>query len=350
MYFDIEVKEKKEDFYGHEKEYLMLKSAVNEGRKLIVIKGVRRVGKSSLMRVIYREFGSPAVWVDGRIARQNWQDLLEQTMRELWRQLDIKNAAITVLSSVSIGPITITKDKQTKALEKISEELNNELKGRKLMARIFIDEAQLIKDLAAPIAYIYDHMSNIQFILSGSEVGVLEKFVGSESDAPLFGRLKEEIKVDRMQPESAREYLKTGSLQSGKEIPEYEINDTITQLDGLIGWLTYYGYLRRNHGHKEALAVLINDAQSIVRAELDEFLRCVKGNKKRYIQILKIVATGPKSWAEIKKGVELYERKTISSGRINDYLAALSDYSFIVKNQEQYTLADPIMHLVCRKY
>ncbi len=55
MYFDPEPKNKKEDLYNFEDEYEGLHSAIRRNERIIVIKGVRRTGKTSLMKVVYNE-------------------------------------------------------------------------------------------------------------------------------------------------------------------------------------------------------------------------------------------------------------------------------------------------------
>jgi len=348
MYFDIEVKEKKEDLYNHDKEYRALKGMLAEGKKLIVVKGVRRVGKTSLMKVIYCSLEKPKVWIDGRTTEKNGHALMEWAVGEIWRQVDIKSTALSVLSSISLGPVSLKKDGREQILERMAEELNNHLKKKKLNARVFIDEAQLINGLAGPLSYFYDHFSNFQFVVSGSEVGVLSRFTGSDPDSPLFGRLREEIEVERLSPESAKEYLKLGSLQSGKEASKYDIDDAIERLDGLIGWLTYYGYRRMEMSHEEALKNVLDDAKIIVKAEVEAFLKKRKGKGKRYLGIIKALSRGPLTWTDIKRSLLLEENAKISSGRLNDYLEALISHSFISKSGDEYILSDPILKIAFR--
>ncbi len=52
MYFSLEVKSRREDFYDMESELERLKKELKDSlTRMIVIKGIRRVGKSSLLRV-----------------------------------------------------------------------------------------------------------------------------------------------------------------------------------------------------------------------------------------------------------------------------------------------------------
>jgi predicted AAA+ superfamily ATPase len=67
MYFDIEPKSKKEDFFNYEYEYKEVKKALERREKIIAVVGVRRAGKTSLLNLIYNEIESQKLWIDGRI-------------------------------------------------------------------------------------------------------------------------------------------------------------------------------------------------------------------------------------------------------------------------------------------
>ncbi|MFH8119595.1 MAG: hypothetical protein QXS37_02215 [Candidatus Aenigmatarchaeota archaeon] len=69
MYLAIEPKGKKEDLFNYEREYEEIKNAIKRREKIIAIVGVRRIGKTSLMNVIYQEDKNLKLWIDGRIVR-----------------------------------------------------------------------------------------------------------------------------------------------------------------------------------------------------------------------------------------------------------------------------------------
>jgi len=69
-------------------------------------------------------------------------------------------------------------------------------------AVIGIDEAQYLrfygsrggKELLALLAYSYDNLDSLRFILSGSEVGLLHDFLGIDDyESPLYGRSHREV-------------------------------------------------------------------------------------------------------------------------------------------------------------
>jgi len=66
MLFDEAVKEKMEDFYDREEEINRLREGVLRGRRLILVLGVRRIGKSSLVKVTLNSIDVPFLYIDVR--------------------------------------------------------------------------------------------------------------------------------------------------------------------------------------------------------------------------------------------------------------------------------------------
>ncbi len=88
-------------------------------------------------------------------------------------------------------------------------------------------------------------MRGLKLLLAGSEVGLLDKFIGiGNPKAPLLGRAFAEITLERLPAERSLEFPRAGFQQAGLRVPEDEISQAVSGLDGIIGWLTFYGYLR----------------------------------------------------------------------------------------------------------
>jgi len=64
MLFEVYPKERREDLYDRERELDEVFGALRLGERLVVIHGVRRVGKSSVLRVALKEAGVPHAIVD----------------------------------------------------------------------------------------------------------------------------------------------------------------------------------------------------------------------------------------------------------------------------------------------
>lgn len=333
MLFDLNIKTKKEDFFNYEEEYTKVKANLFS-EKIITVAGLRRVGKSSLMSVIYHELDSPKIWIDGRRIRDAGEFFIY--LDDLAAQLSLTNRAFRELSSVEIGPITFSINHKKKV-----EDIERLIKKR---AFIFIDEAQLIRDIDNIISYIYDHTTKITLVVAGSEVGTLDRVLGKKG-GPMAGRLHFRVDMYPLSKESAKEFLKRGFAELGKDIPAYEIDDAILNLGTLPGWLTYYGTLRLSEKHSAALHRVIEDGKVIVSEELNNFL-AGRRNRKRYLKILKILSSGEKTWEEIYDLLRLDEKK-IQKSRITEFLSTLIDYGFVNKERDRYSLADPmIRHFV----
>ncbi|TDA32544.1 MAG: ATP-binding protein, partial [Hadesarchaea archaeon] len=66
MYFGDRPKVRTEDFYDREDELRKLVDSLRKGSALTVVKGLRRLGKSSLMLIGLSKLGSPHLLIDCR--------------------------------------------------------------------------------------------------------------------------------------------------------------------------------------------------------------------------------------------------------------------------------------------
>ncbi len=111
---------------------------------------------------------------------------------------------------------------------------------------IVLDEAQYMRfsniRYDGVLAWAYDNLSNVKFIITGSEIGVLRDFL----------RLND----------------------TNVEVSDTELAEVYDKVDGVIGWLTLYGYLRGmvslNHG--DALSRVFEEGSKLVINELSELI------------------------------------------------------------------------------
>ena len=81
--------------------------------------------------------------------------------------------------------------------------------------------------------------------MTGSEVGLLFDFLKFNApNAPLFGRYHHDIVLGRFSPELSAEFLRRGFDEGEVKVSEREIKGAIEELDGIVGWLALYGYVR----------------------------------------------------------------------------------------------------------
>ncbi|MEM2948361.1 MAG: ATP-binding protein [Candidatus Anstonellales archaeon] len=345
MYFTPGPKEKIEDFYNYREQLKSLEDGIKKREKLIVIKGVRRVGKTSLMEVVYNRIKMPKVFIDARAINSRTE--LKYTLVKAANELlgyDVLKRVVKHVKNVSVGPISFELEK-VEDFEDVFEKLDQRLENRKKHGVIFMDEAQRTSLYGGDslLAYLYDNTSNLTFIISGSEVGILENFAGYSSEKPLYGRARRVIEMKRLDKDKAAEFLLAGFKEMNKKISREEIDEVIDTVDGVIGWLTLYGYYRKGFSHKKALNDVVSEAAKITADELRSFLKNKETAKSRYLIILQAVAEGRKKWGEIKGVLESRIGNKVSDGRFYAYLENLESYSFIEKIGEEYFLADPLI-------
>lgn len=262
MLFDLEPKSRREDLYDFEIELKdLINGIIND--KIIVVRGLRRTGKTSLMRVALNEVGYPYIYLDVRFTgRPRQADLIELIRHGLEDFLtrnkpiiDRVRDALSRIRWVRIGgasPIHVEIKLGEFRRLSIGELLNaiNDL-GTELgnPVIIAIDEAQELSrvtwiDFNALLAYSYDNLKYVKFLISGSEVGVLDKFLRvNDPEAPLFGRYIHFISTRRLSPDESLDFLRRGFEQyGGVQVSDELLMRIMNELDGVIGWLTYIGH------------------------------------------------------------------------------------------------------------
>ncbi len=320
MYFNPQVKESKSDFFNFEVLQEELRMALeNKLTPLIAVYGLRRTGKTSLIKVVLNSSKRKHVWIDSRdiASREDFNNKVSDK--------------INSFKKISIEKIT---------LKGVGLSLNFFKKGLDYLNKhrivLVIDEAQLLKRLHLDntLAFIYDNYPGIKMVLSGSEAGMLMNFLGKNSaKAPLYGRAVYEIQTYRLNKEYARVFLGKGLKQAKIFFKEEEIMDAVARLGGIIGWLTKYGWYRIRISHKEALRKTIEEGRYISQ---EEFMRFAARAEKKYIKIIKAVKGGAR-WEEIK------QQALLSDKQLYLMLKRLINCGFIEKQNRVYTIADPLL-------
>jgi len=337
MYFEIEPKGKKGDFFSYEYEYGQVKKALENNEKIIAVVGVRRVGKTSLLNIVYNETKSLKLWLDGRIVADPKKEIfaaIYETAKTGKPKIFGKIESLNV-SAFGVGfGIELGGESRADIEERIR-------KARRIC--VFIDEAQRmdVKGLADVLSYCYDRLPQVSFIISGSEIGLVEEILGeADAEHPLYGRDVAKVRMERLDRNRAMEYLRKGFVQLGLKVTEDEIERAVAQLDGLIGWLTLYGYERGVKKSGDALGKTSQSAARIAASELNHFFRKVR-NRKLYMAILRN-ASGV-GWEELRTLAGRETGKRLNPNLFNFALERLVEYSFIEKKDEKYNLSDPLL-------
>lgn len=352
MYFEPKPKTKREDLFGANYALTtILKALAEASTRLIVIKGLRRVGKTSLLNVALAESKSPSLKIDIRDSpfydkREFFLYLINSLEQQIGKSFFHK--VIESISGMGIRYQEFSIElffSQEKNSSLFFKKLNENLAQNKKELILAFDEAQLLKAIKFDyvLASIFDNYSQIKIILSGSEIGLLDKFLGKRDyDSPLYGRACLEINLAKLKDEETRQFLEWGFAQIGKKIAFEEIQEVIAELDGIIGWATYYGWLRKGGlSHSKALEEVKLKGQELTRREWEQFLHSRKA-KAKYLRVLKSITHGRNTWVEIKYNFQK-DRIKITDSQLELYLKELLDYGFIEKEAEVYRISDPLL-------
>ncbi len=221
---------------------------------------------------------------------------------------------------------------------------------------LVIDEAQRItgpmsRVIAEVLAYVYDHSEATTIIVSGSEAGVLYRFLGVENpEHPLYGRHLTRIELKKFNQSTSIRFLEEGFTQYNISVPKDTIEYAVDKLDGVVGWLVEYGYtvVETKDTSKKLVEKVLENASRLVLRELEHLLSTrPEQSRKRYMLVLEAIARGHNTWSKIKKYLEEVEMKTIPKSVLHNILHNLIDNSLVEKIVEgrniHYRIIDPVL-------
>ena len=364
MLFDERPKTSREDLYNMEHQLDALVAALKRGDPMVLILGLRRTGKTSLLLTGLQQSKLPTLVLDLRAigerpysTKKELVELLEGSVnrflaeqkgragRLLDRFSGIKGVQVmgtgVSFSWAGRGPIQIVD------VFKLLDEVASRHKYKLIIA---FDEAQELAKIAGfnmpkVLAYVYDHCRNTSVVLTGSAIGLLREFVSvDQPSAPLFGRAMTEISLGRLSEAQSRDFLEKGFRQSGIKLDSTLLNKAIARLDGIIGWLTLFGSVcTKQDASLSAIEKVADAGKAMARSEFQTFLGTRQIASKRYARIMKQLASGPASWSEVKRSVETLEGRAVNDRTITDLITALVKAGFVEKSGESYNIGDPLL-------
>ncbi|WP_297508240.1 hypothetical protein [Thermococcus sp.] len=105
-------------------------------------------------------------------------------------------------------------------------------------------------------------------------------------------------------------YLRRGFEELGMRVPERELESAVEALDGIVGWLREYGWMKyRGKDHTTAIEEVFQRAKRDIIDELSRY-------SPRYLRIVAAVAEGYRSWRAIKEYIERIEDREINKGTL----------------------------------
>ncbi len=365
--FRLEPKESLEELYDFERELEELRRGY-EGGRIVAVLGLRRMGKSSLLRSFLNGFSIPHVYIDARrvavaTGRATTRGLMEEVGRALAeflrREAPLRDRLAEALRSVrgvsiSLSPVAVALSWGRERADLISllDVLDDAMgrAGRRLA--LAIDEVQELRgigvDLPRLLAYIYDNLRNIVVFITGSQVGLVYDVLKLERpQSPLYGRAMLEVKMRRLSRDEALDFLKRGFRQAGVDADQRELEEAVEALDGIIGWLTYYGWSKVMRSG--TLESILDAAARQEAAEISKFLAKSRG-EPRYRAILKAVAARPMRWSEIKRVLEAQEGAEVDDRNLADLLHRLEKTGLLEKRDNLYAIPDPVVRLAVERY
>ncbi|MCC6054101.1 MAG: ATP-binding protein [Thermosphaera sp.] len=359
MLFDVRPKERRSDLYDFERELEELKRGL-ERTPITLLIGVRRTGKTSLLKVALSELGYPYVYLDTRVSTnptyRDFANIVKYSLEDfIARSTPLRRKIVERLRrvsgiSISISPLSVNiswrGDKRFELLELFNalNKIGSDIGEPVIIA---FDEAQELRritwiDFTRVFAYIYDNLEYIRLALTGSEIGLLYRFINVNSgESPLYGRYIHVVSTRRLSLEESLDFLEKGFREVGVIVPRHVIEAAASVFGGIIGWLTLFGYncYMNINTCSESIEKVIKIAVETAKREVENFLKTRRS--ERYRVILKLL-TIERSWSEIKNRLEDIEGRTINDKTFNELLTTLLNLSIIEKTNNKYIIADPI--------
>ncbi len=342
MLFDPRPKCSRNELFDRERELEEFHSLIEGNHPLILLTGIRRIGKTSLLCVFLNEAGLPYILLDARSLPPNYglrdiYSLLSASMSNPGF-LNRMRRVLEMISGVRVMGVEV--EVSWKGRHPVSLATLFDYLGRERMI-IAVDEAQRLRGprgrvFLEALAHAYDYDRNLTFILTGSEIDLLYEYLGlGNPSSPMYGRYMDTIRLRRFSQEEALEFLEQGFRETGLSIPRSYVESIVSLFDGIPGWLTLAG----NHVASRRGAVGLEELkQQAVRIALSELRRLRETHGERILRILRLVAEGHNTWGRLKRRLEEEEGRTVPRSALSHALNTLEKLSIL----RDYEFLDPV--------
>lgn len=366
MYIEASPKKDLGSLYNRDAEKRDLRRYIKQKQPLILITGLRRVGKTSLLRSVLSAHVKHYIFMDlrsfGSETYISKKDIANTFQIGVQRFLDsqrskaekLKSRLLTVRGINFPGGAGIQFDfgkENGLDIWGLFDRLDRWAEDSNVTIVVAIDEAQEFRksvqvNMAKVFAGIYDNHSNIIMVLTGSEVGVFQDFLAMENpDAPLYGRSRVEIRLNPMTHEQGVDFLAKGLKQHKiRGVDPDVLSHAVKEIGGIIGWLNDFGLacVRNGRVDKRFIGNIKRTGSAMARSEFDAFL----SNRKaagRYNAIMGSLGGEHLSWARLKKSLENDTGRNINSRNFASLLNTLQGFGFVEKDGEAYRIIDPML-------
>ena len=315
MLLDSNPKEKLSDLFLRVDKIKEIEESIENNRCLIIVSGIRRIGKTSLIKTILNEKIDYKIFIDARkaaVSNMNQVEVLRTFESQIQTFIKTNQGklkqfldALEHIKGFNAGPVGFSFDfsnPNSISLPSLFDELDKWAKNEDTKIVIGVDEAQeFIKskeyDVQALLAYLYDNCTNIVLLITGSEIGLLYEFL--ELDNPegfSFARSYKKVKLLPLNKFQSEDFLKQGLKEKGVPLDENAL-DVVSyasaQLGGVIGWLIIFANLCTDHKKIDRKFVIETQkiGSALTRLEFEKFLKTKsEPDAEKYLEFMRHVA------------------------------------------------------------
>jgi len=319
--------------HGRKKEVDKLLKVLHASGWAVVL-GPRMAGKTSLSiatAVEYSKKAKTAVIYLNLSTAKSFHDLtvrLLNAVSKLGSRKRSLDAEFSVFVPAGLGSLGFSGKLHRPNEHRVSESFEDAIMTLPPNTVIILDEIQEVKGrldrMTRAFWVVFNERPDIRIVFTGSYSGVVRRVVEAHHEEPMFGRPPVQIKVLPWARKTAEEFLTKGLETCEVEYDPVEIDEVISTLGTLPGWLNEYGFRRCiGESHGEALSIVSTSAVGRAKRELENIL---KGRGPASREVVRKLSEGPKSWSELLS-------TGISKPSLSSLLEVLTDGLFLLKKE-----------------
>ncbi|MCS7117899.1 MAG: hypothetical protein NZ957_03835 [Thaumarchaeota archaeon] len=128
--------------------------------------------------------------------------------------------------------------------------------------------------------------------------------------------------------------MRRGFGEHGIDPSPEVLERAVDSLDGVVGWLTYFGHAAVSEGRLDegVLERVVNEAKRVIEAELAKVFQ----RSRHYRLILRAVGAGNHRWVEIKRTVEAWSGVHVPNAQLTRLRHSLEKLSVVEKVGDSY--------------
>jgi AAA+ ATPase superfamily predicted ATPase len=320
-YFDTRPKEDRALIYGRDTELKDINKQLDGGFWTLIV-GARRVGKTSILKVVSKERNG--LFIDASTCI---------TVSDLGNRL-IDAISTGIKTKITVDIKIVKAEFEKRPLRTLEQFLNGLPE-----ITIALDEVQNLNDptFTKLLSVVYNECK-IKFMFSGSATGMMKRLL---SDPSMLGRPTQQVDIEPFDTSTSKGFLENGFALCRIEYKVSEVDDTVETLGRVPGWLSYYG-AKRSQGisHENSINQVKKNAKAVLNDEL-------KNLGPLELAIIKAVSSFDKggSWTEMKALSGANYGKRPDDKSLKRSIDGLINMKLVRKTDDKYVLVDPLYKL-----